>query len=190
MAKKSIERVHALDPQVKGMSLVDINKKYVARFGERRPDWSAFADAKIDGWRRAQHRYIGNTSGKPGPDFIPAQGFTLSVMYVPPGQGNAAHTHEIEEVFFVLQGHLMVFFEDLKGNRIESVLGPWDMAFAPAGVIHGYHNNTVEPVYTQVMVGKARPDFMGYADPNLNKKRTSHLSKSLAAKELATRKLK
>ena len=106
MAKKSIERVHALDPQVKGMSLVDINKKYVARFGERRPDWSAFADAKIEGWRRAQHRYIGNTSGKPGPDFIPAQGFTLSVMYVPPGQGNAAHTHEIEEVFFVLQINL------------------------------------------------------------------------------------
>lgn len=188
-SRSGVQRVHALDPAVVGMSLEEINKRYVQRFGERKPDWSAFADAKIEGWKRAQHRFIGNTSGKPGPDFIPAQGFTLSVMYVPPGQGNAAHTHEIEEVFFVLQGHLMVFFEDLEGNRVESVLGPWDMAFAPAGVIHGYHNNTVEPVYTQVMVGKSRPDFMGYADPNLNKKRTAHLDKKLAASELKARKV-
>ena len=92
-----------LDPAVVGMPLETILKKYVARFGERKPDWHAFADAAIDGWRRAQHRFIGNTSGKPDENFIPAGNFTLSIMAVPPGQGNAAHTHEVVEVFFVLK---------------------------------------------------------------------------------------
>jgi mannose-6-phosphate isomerase-like protein (cupin superfamily) len=38
------------------------------------------------------------------PDTIPARGFTLSIVYVPPGQGNAAHTHEVEEVFLSCKG--------------------------------------------------------------------------------------
>ena len=167
--------IHPMDPAVVGMSLQEICTKYVARFGDRKPDWHAFADAAIDGWRRAQHRFIGNTSRKPDDRIIPAGGFTLSIMYVPPGQGNAAHTHEIEEVFFVLQGHVMVFFEDEAGNRVETVLGPWDCVSCPAGVIHGYHNNTVEPLYMQVMAGAPRPDFMGYADPELYKRRDEHV---------------
>jgi mannose-6-phosphate isomerase-like protein (cupin superfamily) len=167
--------IHDMDPAVVGMSLEDICKKYVARFGERKPDWSAFADAAIEGWKRAQHRFIGNTSGKPDTNFIPARGFTLSVMYVPPGQGNAPHTHEVEEVFFVLKGHLTVFFENEAGHRVETVLGPWDCVSCPAGVIHGYHNNTLEPVYTQVMAGTANPEFMGYADPDLYKRRDEHV---------------
>jgi mannose-6-phosphate isomerase-like protein (cupin superfamily) len=168
---------HALDPAVVGMSLEEICRKYVARFGERKPDWNAFADAAIDGWRRAQHRFIGNTSGKPDDNVIPARAFTLSIMYVPVGQGNAAHTHEVEEVFFVLRGHLMVFFEDETGKRVETVLGPWDCVSCPAGVIHGYHNNTLEPVYVIVQAGKAKPEFMGYADPELFKRRDEHVKK-------------
>jgi mannose-6-phosphate isomerase-like protein (cupin superfamily) len=175
------KQIHPTDPAVADLSLQDISKKYIARFGERKPDWNAFADAAIEGWKRAQHRFIGNTSGKPDDKIIPAGGFTLSVMYVPPGQGNAAHTHESEEVFFVLKGHLMVFFEDLQGNRVESVLGPWDCASCPAGVIHGYHNNTLEPAYIQVMLGKGRnTEFMGYADPELYKRRDEHVRKSNA----------
>jgi mannose-6-phosphate isomerase-like protein (cupin superfamily) len=82
-------------------------------------------------------------------------------------------------VFFVLQGRLMIFFEDEAGNREEMVLGPWDCVSCPAGVIHGYHNNTVEPVYTQVMLGKrGKTELMGYADPELYKRRDEHLKKS------------
>jgi len=32
-------------------------------------------------------------------------------MFVNPGEGNASHTHEVEEVFFVLKGHLKVFLK-------------------------------------------------------------------------------
>jgi quercetin dioxygenase-like cupin family protein len=113
----------------------------------------------------------GATSGKPDANVIPAGSFTLTVMAVPPGQGNAAHTHEVEEVFFVLRGHLTVFLEDETGRRIETVLGPWDCISCPAGIIHGYQNNTVEMVYLNVMVGKAQPELMGYTDPDLFRRR-------------------
>ena len=172
--------IHKMDPAVEGMSLEQIAKKYVARFGERKADWNAFADASIEGWKRAQLRYIGATSsGKPMEDsVIPAGAFGFSLMYVPPGQGNAPHTHEAEEIFFVLRGHLMVFFEDEDGKRLETTLGPWDLVSCPAGVIHGYHNNSLEPLYMIVSVGKAAPALMAYTDPELYKNRDAHLKPS------------
>jgi len=167
---------HPRPPEFEGVDIEDIADRQVAHFKDRKPDWAAFADALIDGYRRAQHRFIGNTSGKDDASVIPAGAFTLSVMYVPAGEGNAAHTHEVEEVFFVLEGHLMVFFEDENGKHIERHLGPWDCVSCPAGVIHGYQNESVEPVYMQVMLGKGRdPDRMGYADEELFKNRNAHL---------------
>ena len=65
--------------------------------------------------------------------------------------------------------------DDDAGRRVEVVLGPWDCVSCPAGVVHGYHNNTLEPVYTQVMVGKSQPDLMGYADQKLYDNRDAHL---------------
>ena len=148
----------------------------VARFVDRRGDWDAFADARVEGFRRAQHRFIGpGASGKSDAHVIPAEHFTLSVMFVPVGQGNAAHTHEVEEVFFILRGQVMVFFEDEGGGRAEATLGAWDCVSCPAGVVHGYHNAGLEPAYLQVMLGKARPDLMNYQDAELQGRRTEHL---------------
>src|SRR5437016_3629661 len=112
---------HGADIRRFDMRADEMLGKHVARFVDRVPDWDAFADARIDGYRRAQHRFIGpGGSGKVGePGVIPPGNFTLSIMYVEPGQGNAAHTHEVEEVFFVLQGYLTVFFEDESGKRID-----------------------------------------------------------------------
>src|SRR5262245_22734063 len=158
-------------------SLADLLKRQVARFIDRTADWDAFADARVEGYRRAQHRFIGSgASGKADASVIPAEHFTLSVMFVPPGQGNAAHTHEVEDVFFVLQGKLRVFFEDGAGGRAEAVLGPWDCVSAPANVIHGFENVGLEPAYLQVMLGKARPDLMTYADAGLQARRDEHLT--------------
>src|SRR6202008_5117293 len=129
------------------------------------------------GYKREQHRFIGaGGSGKhDDPTVIPAKNFTLSIMFVPPGQGNAAHTHEVEECFFVLQGYLDVFCEDETGKRITTRLGPWECISCPAGVIHGYQNDSLEPVYFQVMLGRGKPDTMGYADDELYKRKDAHL---------------
>ena len=163
------------------MTLDELLKQRVARFVDRVPDWDAFADARVEGYRRAQHRYIGaGASGKQDTRTIPAEHFTLSVMFVPPGQGNAPHTHEVEEVFFVLQGKLRVFLQDAEGRRGEAVLGRWDCVSCPAGAIHGFENVGLEPAYIQVMLGAARPGLMGYTDSDLESQRDVHLKASRA----------
>jgi mannose-6-phosphate isomerase-like protein (cupin superfamily) len=160
------------DPPV----LAELLTRRVARFVDRQPDWDAFADARVEGFRRAQHRYIGaGASGKIDPRVVPAEHFTLSVMFLPPGQGNAAHRHEVEEVFFVLQGKVLVFFEDEAGQRAEAVLGRWDCVSCPANVIHGLRNAGPEPAYFQVMLGKGQPELMGYVDASLRERRDEHL---------------
>ncbi|HET7340370.1 MAG TPA: cupin domain-containing protein [Methylomirabilota bacterium] len=156
--------------------LADLLARHVARWTDRTADWDAFADARVDGYRRAQHRFVGyGGSGKADGRYIPAEHFTLSIMFVPPGQGNAAHTHEVEEIFFVLRGKVRVFFEDAHGGRVETVLGEWDCVSCPASVIHGYENVGLEPAYLQVMLGKGRPDLMSYTDPGLQTQRDAHL---------------
>jgi mannose-6-phosphate isomerase-like protein (cupin superfamily) len=169
---------HPLPPDLVGLSLDQIVERSIGRFRDKVPDWAAFEDAKLEGYKRAQHRFIGaGGSGKhEDPTVIPARGFTLSIMFVEPGQGNAAHTHEVEEVFFVLQGFLTVFFEDASGRRISRRLGAWECACCPPGVIHGYINDSLEPVYFQVMLGRGRPEAMGYADETLFARRDAHLS--------------
>src|SRR5688500_19183849 len=132
--------------------LRELLSRQVARFVDRQGDWDAFADARIEGYRRAQHRFIGSgASGKKDASVIPAEHFTLSVMYVPPGQGNAAHTHEVEEIFFILRGKVRVFFEDGAGQRVEAVLGEWDYESCHATVIHGYEYVGREPDYRHVL---------------------------------------
>lgn len=169
---------HPRPPELVNATLEDIEKSYIAKFSNRVPDWAAFEDAKIEGYKRAQHRFIGaGGSGKIGDtSVIPARGFTLSIMFVNPGQGNAAHTHEVEEVFFVLQGFLDVFIQEENGEPRWTRLGPWECIACPPGVIHGYENRSLEPVYFQVMLGRAKPETMGYADDALFTRRGAHLN--------------
>ena len=168
---------HPRPKELEGVSLEEIATSHVGRFRDKKPDWMAFEDARIEGFKRAQHRFIGaGGSGKHDDrTTIPARNFTLSVMYVEPGQGNAAHTHEVEECFFVLQGFLDVFVEDEDGRRLTTRLGPWECISCPAGVIHGFQNDSLAPVYFQVMLGRGRPDTMGYANEDLYKGRADHL---------------
>jgi quercetin dioxygenase-like cupin family protein len=173
---KNIAR-HQRLPELEGAPIDAILETYVGRFKDKIPDWHAFADADIDGNRRAQHRFIGaGASGKHADEsVIPPVAFTLSIMLVPPGEGNASHTHEVEEVFFVLQGELTVFLEDEDGRRVSRVLSPWELICCPAGVIHGYVNDTAEPVYLQVILGRGKPEVAGFVDQHLYENREQHL---------------
>jgi hypothetical protein len=47
-------------------------------------------------------------------------------------------------------------------------------------VIHGYQNDSLEPVYFQVMLGGGKPEAMGYADEQLYKRRAAHLQSGSA----------
>ncbi|SEP48296.1 hypothetical protein SAMN02990966_07025 [Rhodospirillales bacterium URHD0017] len=74
-----------------------------------------------------------------------------------------------------LQGYVDVFVEGETGNRVTTRLGPWDCISCPAGVIQGYQNDGLEPVYMQVMLGRGKPETMGYTDEELYKRRDAHL---------------
>ena len=78
-------------------------------------------------------------------------------------------------MFFVLQGTLTAFLQDERCRRLDVRLGPWECIACPPGVIHGYVNESLEPVYFQVMLGRARPETMGYADEALYRRRDQHL---------------
>lgn len=178
MSKPSNAARHPRPPELQDASLDEIMSTYVGKYKDKRGDWNAFADANIEGYKRAQFRFIGaGASGKhDDAGIIPAGNFTLSIMHVPPGQGNAAHTHEVEECFFVLQGYLTVFLETEDGERVSETLGPWECISCPAGVIHGYINESLEPCYLQVMLGRGRPETAGFASDELFAKRDSHLA--------------
>ena len=81
---------HPRPKELEGVSIDEIAEKYVRRFRDITSDWEAFEDAKIEGYKRAQHRFIGaGGSGKHfDPAVIPPGNFTLSIMYVEPGQGS------------------------------------------------------------------------------------------------------
>jgi quercetin dioxygenase-like cupin family protein len=162
---------HERAPEAASLSLDDILKTHVRRFGEIEPDWNAFADSQIEGTRRAQHRFIGaGGSGKHNDGtFIPPGNFTLSIVMLPPGQGGSAHSHEVEEAFFVLQGELTVFLQDGAGAEARTVLKTWECISCPAGVLHGFINKGTEPCYVQIMLGKGRPGPIGFADDGIYK---------------------
>ena len=58
-------------------------------------------------------------------------------------------------------------------RKVELKVG--DVLIVPPGVIHGYENRSLEPVYFQVMLGRARPEAMGYSDDRLFERREAHL---------------
>src|SRR6056297_685089 len=158
-------------------SLEEIMDRYTKAFRDIIPDWDAFADSRIEGRKRAQHRFIGaGGSGKHyDPSHIPARDMTLSIMYLPPGQGGSAHTHEVDEVFFVLQGIVTFFVEDDAGNRVSKRMGPWECICCPPGVLHGFVNEGLEGAYLQTMIGTGRPGPVGFADDSIYEDEQSKL---------------
>lgn len=169
---------HERAPELADTPLEGIMERYTRSFRDIEPDWDAFADSQMEGRKRAQHRFIGaGGSGKhKAGDFIPAGGFTLSVMYLPPGQGGSAHTHEVEEAFFVLSGVVTFFLEDERGRRVSKRLGQWDCISCPRGVLHGFVNEGVEGAYLQTLIGTGTPGPVGFADDSIFEAETTRLA--------------
>ena len=161
---------HPRPKELEGVPVEEIMKKYVGRFREKKPDWAAFEDAKIEGLqaraaslhRRRRLRQARRSDRDPG-----RQLHALDHVCASPARATPRTPTRSRKCFFVLQGYLDVFVEDESGKRITTRLGPWECIACPAGVIHGYQNDCLEPVYFQVMLGRGKPEAMGYADDEL-----------------------
>lgn len=170
-----------MDADRRQESLRALFDRHVARYATREEDWDVFSfQERIDPkFKRSQRRYIGaGGSGKHNdPNAVPATSFTLTIMMIEPGHGAPLHTHEVEEVFFVLDGEA-VFFWERDGERIEAKFGRWDMIYHPPGVQRGVRNDSDKPVYFQVMLGKARPERPSYQDLSMEKAKEEELARS------------
>ena len=173
-----MERVqHNIPPELRNVSAEELAQLRVVHFDKLEPDWDAFADSQVEGRRRGQFRLIGTGgSGKPDPNALPAGGFTLSIMILPPGQGGSAHTHEVEEAFFVLEGELTVFFDDEVGKRASTKLRKYDAVSCPAGIPHGFINEGTEDVLMQTMIGTGKPGPVGFIDDNIYEEEIARLA--------------
>ena len=68
----------------------------------------------------------------------------------------------------------MTTLEELLRTRVARFVDRDVRATGP-GQRGGFENVGLEPAYLQVMLGRARPDLMSYADPALQAKRDVHL---------------
>lgn len=133
----------------------------------RREDWDTLAFQTKAGpeYRRAQIRYVG--SGGTGHHendslILQAEHFTFSNMLLPPGAVGPEHDHhDVEEVFFVLEGQLEVTIHD--GDRAASrTMGYRDLIKVPPDVPRSLKNVGDTDALFIVMLGAKKPQLPTY----------------------------
>ncbi|MBV8776526.1 MAG: cupin domain-containing protein [Alphaproteobacteria bacterium] len=143
----------------------------IARFAERREDWSVFGfETALDPrFARAQRRYLGASGSADHADLrgsIPATAFTMSIQSMPPGNQIPMHCHETEEVFFILEGQARVRCWE-NGESCDITLGRWDLVALPPFLQHEVFNEGDVVCHLQTMLSKPQPMRPQYNDPEL-----------------------
>lgn len=152
------------------MSLADEMKGRVARYADRREDWSVFGfETELEPkFARSQRRYIGASGSvehKEANAVEPAA-FTMSLQTMPPGNRIPVHCHETEETFFILDGECVVnVYRD--DETVSLKLGRWDLVSIPPGVYHDIHNDGGIDCAVQTLLSKPKPDRPHYQDRRL-----------------------
>jgi len=153
--------------------LKDRLARCVARFADRREDWTVFGfETALDPrFARAQRRYLG-ASGSTDPNdlrgSIPATAFTMSIQSMPAGNRIPMHCHETEEVFFILDGECLVRCWDGE-ESFDIRLGRWDLVALPPFLQHEVFNDGAGDCHLQTLLSKPRPLRPNYSDPELLK---------------------
>src|ERR1700744_1955776 len=143
----------------------------VARFADRREDWSVFGfETALDPrFARAQRRYLG-ASGSVDPGglrgSIPATAFTMSIQSMPPGNQIPMHCHETEEIFFILDGEARVRCWE-NGESYDITLTRWDLVAPPPFLQQEVFNEGEIICHLQTMLAKPQPLRPHYTAPAL-----------------------
>lgn len=152
------------------MDLAKTMEKRLARYADRRDDWTVFGlETELDPtYARSQRRYIGASGSVSHQEqnAVEPVAFTMSVQTMPVGHKIPVHCHETEETFFILDGECIVnvFHE---GQTVTLKLGRWDLVSVPPFVYHDIHNAGTVPCPVQTLLSKPRPDRPHYQDPRL-----------------------
>jgi uncharacterized RmlC-like cupin family protein len=159
--------------QTAAVALKDKIAGCVARFADRREDWTVFSfeTALNPRYARAQRRYLGASGSADPADLrgsIPATAFTMSIQTMPPGNCIPVHCHETQEVFFILDGECLV--RCWQGEESADIkLGRWDLVALPPFLQHEVFNIGTGDCQVQTLLAKPQPLRPQYADPELLK---------------------
>jgi mannose-6-phosphate isomerase-like protein (cupin superfamily) len=143
----------------------------VARFSDRREDWSVFGfETALDPrFARAQRRYLGASGSADPSDLrgaIPASAFTMSIQSMPVGNRIPMHCHETEEIFFILEGECLVRCWDGE-ESLDIRLAHWDLVCLPPFLQHEVFNVGSAECHLQTLLAKPQPLRPHYADSEL-----------------------
>lgn len=152
------------------MSLADEMRARVARFDDRREDWTVFGfETALElKYARSQRRYIGASGSVDHVETnaVAPVAFTMSIQTMPAGNKIPVHCHETEETFFILDGECTVnVFRE--GETFTLKLGRWDLVSIPAFLYHDIHNDAATPCAVQTLLSKPQPDRPRYRDERL-----------------------
>lgn len=160
------------DTQTQGaVDLEALIDSCIASAETRYEDWDTLgfqAKAGGDRFKRAQIRYIGSgaTGNHEGDGrTLPSDHFTFSNMLLPVGAVGPEHTHhDVEEVFYVLEGTLEVAVHDVEdGTKTATrVLGYRDLIRVPAGVPRSLKNVGDTDALFCVIIGTQKPQLPTY----------------------------
>lgn len=143
----------------------------VATRATRNEDWDTLAFQAEKGgakFRRAQVRYIGSgATGDHSADssVLKPDHFTFSNMILPSGCVGPEHTHhDVEEVFFVLEGEVEFTVHDAEdGTKTASrVLGQYDLIRVPADVPRSLRTVSETDARICVIIGSNKPELPVY----------------------------
>lgn len=112
----------------------------VARWGKVKPYSNTFIESRIPGFDKRLYKLInrGVLENKGvEPAIAGSHRFGVTLVEVPVGMGANLHAHETEEVFFPLNGKMIVTYGD-KGDEI--LLNQWDCISVPIGLMRGFKN--------------------------------------------------
>lgn len=155
-----------LDPDTDLGTLLD---SCICTAESRYEDWDtlAFQTKAGEQYRRSQIRYIGSgATGDHSADSrtLPAEHFTFSNMRLPVGAVGPEHVHhDVEEVFYVLEGTLRVRLHN--GEQVaERDLGYRDLIRVPPGLARSLENVGDSDALFCVIIGTGKPQLPTYPE--------------------------
>jgi quercetin dioxygenase-like cupin family protein len=110
--------------------------RHIVRYAEKQPVWDA-------GFARLG--YVGEGGAPPGQ-------YRMDMVHLPKGAGVRGYSRPVEDAYFVLEGCIIVGWED-SGHTGEERLGPKDLIFNPGGRVHYFRNDGVTGAEFMLLVG-------------------------------------
>lgn len=126
----------------------------IARWGKVEPYGETFIESRLPGMTKRLYKLInrGVLENKGVQPAIKGEHrFGVTLIEVPVGQGASLHSHVTEEVFFPLNGKMIVIWGDKGEHSI--TLNQWDCISMPVGVMRGFRNPNDHDLLVYSVVG-------------------------------------